>query len=124
MGRRVSKNIGDLGHLDHKGRLSGGQIVRRADAGEQPGPRRRCAPSVAGTKQPICAMQDDQRHLAHISRFARHIGAGDDGNLAALQPELGVVGDKQRALQHLLHNRMAAVEDVDLAGPDRPSGLV
>ena len=60
--------------------------------------------------------QDDQRRLAHIGRFARHIGAGDDGNLAALQPELGIIGDEQRTLQHLLHHRMAAVEDFDLAG--------
>ncbi len=49
------QDVGRLDHLDHEGALAGGQLVLRADAGEDAVDQPDLA-ACAGTKLPICAI--------------------------------------------------------------------
>ena len=111
-GGGVFQHLGHLRHLHHKGGLARAQVVGRPDAGEHPvhhpdpgGPGR--------DKGAHLRHEHNQGHLAHIGGFARHVGACDDGQAVRAPIHIGVVGDKQRVLQHPLHHRMAALPDVD-----------
>ena len=96
-------------HLDHEGRVTGGQVVGRADAGEdavnRPERRRRRRHIAAHVGQ-----QRDQRELSHVGRFATHVRAGDQQ-----QPALGgqpaIICDE--ALDRVLDHRMAALDDLE-----------
>jgi hypothetical protein len=52
----VAQYLRHLGHLHHEGGLAGGQIVGRADAGEDP-VHHADDGGLAGTKEPIWAMR-------------------------------------------------------------------
>ena len=109
------QNIRDLAHLHHKGGLSAREIVRRAHAGKH---------AVGHANMGGCRRHEradlrhdgDQRHLTHIGGFARHIRAGDDGDAVFAAVEDGVIRDEQAVRQHLFHDRMAAVPDLDAVG--------
>ena len=53
--------------------------------------------------------QGNQRILAHVGRFARHVGAGDDEHAVFGFVQRGIVWHKQTAFQHLLNHRVAAL---------------
>ena len=109
-GGGVFQNVGDLRHFHHKGGLPGGQVVAGADAGEDPVSKadfRR----AGGDEGSHLGHQDDQRHLAHIGGFARHVGAGDNADGVVLPTDAGVVGHKKGILQHGLHHRVPSALD-------------
>ena len=111
----VVQDVRHLRHLHHKGGLSGAQVVRRADAGEDT-VHHADVGKLRRDKAPHLCHQHDQRHLAHVGGFARHVGAGDDSHPALLLPHERVVGDEQAVLQHPLHHRMPALFDLNDPG--------
>lgn len=114
-GRCVFENVCHLVHFYHERRLPGGQIVGCADAGKElidnadAGGRGRDEASHL-------RHEDNERDLAHIGRFTGHVGACDDGGLAAVCAENGIVRDKKRIFEHLLDHGVTALRDADLAG--------
>ena len=54
-----------------------------------------------------------QRHLPDVGALAGHVGAGDEGNLVALQIEVGVVGDESFLGHPQLQHRVTAFLDLD-----------
>src|SRR3546814_10360349 len=88
-------------------------LVRRADAAEQPIDQpqpRGCRGNVATRLRE----HDDQRVLAQEGRFAAHIGAGDEPE-ARLFRQPAIVGDEALAAcrQRRLDHRMAATLDLE-----------
>ena len=75
-GTGLGENRGSLDHLHHERGAAARQIIRRADAAEQPvddadfGSRRRHETSRLGE-------HGDQRGLPKKGRFAAHVGPGD-----------------------------------------------
>ena len=77
IGRGGVQNLRRFQHLQHEGGLRVGQVIGRANAGVD-GVNR---PQPAGTGGHVAAdagQQHDHRNLAHVGRFAAHVGAGDD----------------------------------------------
>ena len=70
----------------------------------------------AGNEAAHLRHQHNEGDLPHIGRFTGHIRAGQNGNAVRAAVERRVVRDEQRILEHLLHDGMAAVRDVQLAG--------
>ena len=113
--RGVAQDVGGFAHFDHKGRAVGGQIVGRADAGENliDGAD---AGGVGGDEAAGVRQQHDVGDLAHIGGFAAHIGAGNQHQAAALvQPR---VVRREAGDLHFDH-RMAAVVDFDAGVIDK-----
>ena len=87
----MTQNEGRLGHLHHEGGTAVGQVVGCADAGLH---------AVDGTdlggrgghEAPGPGEQHNERHTAHIGRFAAHIGTGNDQHPAAVF-QAAVVGN-------------------------------
>ncbi|CPK13785.1 Uncharacterised protein [Bordetella pertussis] len=118
-GRRAGRQDGGrLGHLHHEGGASAGQVVGRADAGEdavEPADARAGGRhEAAGARQ-----QGDQGHLAHIGRFTAHVGAGDQQHAAGLVQATAV---GREAFDGALDHGMAACLDVDLGAVDQFGG--
>ena len=67
----------------------------------------------AGTNEPICAMQRDQRHLPQIGGLARHVRPGQQHDLRVAGGDLGVVGDEWRLGLARLDDRMPPGDDVN-----------
>ena len=111
----AAEDVGDLRHLHHEGGLSGGEVVAGANPGED-AVHNADAGVGGGDKAAHLGQQDDQGHLTHISGFARHVGAGDDGDPALLLPHKGVVGHKEGVPEHPLHHRVPALPDLNDAG--------
>ncbi len=108
--RRVVQDVRGLGHLQHERRAAAGEIVRRADAREHAIDR----PDARGASRHVAAHareDHDQRGLAHVRRFAAHVRAGDDEDAASLV-QLQIVRH-ERLIDELLHDRMAALADLD-----------
>ena len=107
---------GGLDHLDHEGGAAAREIVGRADAREQPvddaDPRPRRRHVGADLRH-----QRDQRVLPQEGRFARHVGAGDQPDLAGFlrgpRREVAGIGDERLAvaLQRLFDHGMPAALD-------------
>ncbi len=114
VGRGAVQDLRGLGHLQHECGLGVGQVVGRTDAGVDrvDGPQ---AATAGGHMAADAGQQHDECHLAHVGRFAAHVGAGDD-----LQPLLAaqhrVVGDEAGA-RHLgqprLDHGVAALANFD-----------
>ena len=114
-GGGVAENLRHLRHLHHKGGLARGQVIRRADTGEQP--VHNANPGRFGRdKAAHLGHQDHQGHLTHIGGFTGHVGTSENGDIVAADAQGGVIGYKETALQHLLHHRMASVLDDDFTG--------
>ena len=113
--RGVVQDVGDLRHLHHKSRLSGAEVIGRADAGED-AVHHADVGVFCRDKRPHLGHQHDQRHLAHVGGFPRHVGAGDDGHPALLLPHERVVGDEQAVFQHPLHHRVPSLVDLNDPG--------
>ena len=106
--RRVVQDRRRLGHLDHEGGTAGSEIVGSADTGEHAVERAEDA-TVGRHVTADVGEQGDQRDLAHVGRFAAHVGAGDQQQAAVLG-EPAVVGDEGfGAVGHLaLDHRVTA----------------
>ena len=105
---------GGLDHLDHEGRAAARQIVGRTDTAEQTVDDAEMG-RLRGHEGADLGEHGDQRVLAQKGALARHVGAGDQPDPAALR-EPAVVGDKpafaaggQRPLDH----RMAAANHLE-----------
>ena len=109
------QNLSHLAHLHHEGGLARGQVIRCAHAGidavHHADLRRPCRHIGADLRH-----QHNQRHLAHVGGFARHVRAGDDGDLVFRLVQEGVVCHKQGVGEHLFHHRVAAILNVNLTG--------
>ena len=71
------QNVGGFGHLDHKGRATARQIVRRTHTGEDTVDRA----NLNLLRRNVAADVGEQRDkgcLAHIGAFTAHVGAGND----------------------------------------------
>ncbi len=85
----VVQDVGGLGHLDHEGGTSAGEVVRCADAREdlvdlaQHG-------GLRGDEAADMREQRDEGDLAHVGGFTAHVGAGDEQRAAGVV-ERGVV---------------------------------
>ena len=91
-GRRT-KNIGGLVHFDEEGGLPPRQVVRGADAAEDPVDHADLR-LVRGDEAPYLGHEDDEGGLAEVSRLARHVGTGEKNERHAFRVELGVVRDE------------------------------
>ncbi|CNU11946.1 Uncharacterised protein [Salmonella enterica subsp. enterica serovar Bovismorbificans] len=104
------QNVRGFGHLHHKGRTPGGQVIRCADAGKN---------TVDGAdfhvlRRNVTAdigQQGDQCRLPHIGTFTAHIGAGNDQH-PALRRQVERVSDK-RLIQYLFNHRVATFGNTD-----------
>ena len=89
---RAVQDGGRFGHLDHESRSAASQIVSCADAGENT--VNRSDDNLIGRNEAAyISQQDDQRRLSHVSRFAAHIGAGNQKEFLVIR-QLAVVCDK------------------------------
>ena len=109
--RRISKNVCDLCHLNHKGRLAGSEIVRGTDTRKDAVGKSEFR-ALRRNKGTCLRKQRNQRGLTHIGGFSGHIGTGNDGDAILLAVKQGVVFDKAPALHHAFHNRMAPAHNV------------
>ena len=87
------EDLGHLGHLNHKGGLSGSQVVRSTHAGEDRIHNTEMS-TGGGHEAADLSHQGDQGVLAHISGFTGHVGAGDEQHAVLVLVQQGVVGDK------------------------------
>ena len=108
----IFQNFGDLGHLDHEGGLSGGEVVRCADTGEDgvhdAHMALRCRNEGADLRH-----QCDEGVLTHIRRFTSHVGAGDDETAVFSAIQGGIVRHEETALEHLFDHRVTALDDAE-----------
>ena len=110
--RGMVQNIRHLTHLHHKGRLTGSEIVRCADAGKDAvGHADAC--TFCRHKAAHLRHQRDERNLTHIRGLTRHVWTGNDCNAVRAVVQLRIICDKHRVAQDALDHRMAAVLNLD-----------
>ena len=109
-GRGVVQDVGGFGHLHHEGRAPGGQLVGGADAGKD-AVHGADARGAGGHVAAHVGEQHDQRNLAHVGRFAAHVGAGDDEQ-APVRVEAQIVWD-EGLVQRVFDHGMAARLDLE-----------
>ena len=98
-------------HLHHEGGLAARQVVRRADAGEQPVHRAdHRAPSRH--ERPHLREQHAQPHLPEQRGLSRHVRPGQQDDPAGLV-EPHVVGNERLARHHPLDHRVAGPLELD-----------
>ena len=112
-GGGIFQDLRYLGHLHHKGGLTGRQVVRRTDASEN-GIHHTHMAAGSRYKGADLRHQRNQCILAHVRRFTCHVGAGDDQAAVCTAVQGGIIGYKQAAFQHLLHHRVTALGDGQL----------
>ena len=107
---------GGLHHLHHEGGAPAREVVRRADAGEEPVDRAD-AGGGSGDERAHLGQHRDQRILAQEGALACHVGAGDEPD-AGRRAEVAIVGHEGRvaAGAHRLHHRMAPAFDLEGRG--------
>ena len=99
-------------HLDHEGRLAGGQVVLEPHPGEdavhQPhgGLLRRDEAAQLGH-------QCDEGDLADKSGLSGHVGSSQHDDPGVVGGQVDLVGHVGAGLQHLLNHRMAPSLDLD-----------
>ena len=108
----VVKDVGRLAHLHHEGALAAGQVIAGTDPREDPiaqvDARRGHGQIRTGVGE-----HGQQGDLSDVSALAGHVGAGDEGDLVALQIEVGVVGDESLLGHPQLQHRVTAFLDLD-----------
>ena len=117
--RGVVENVGGLVHFDHEGRVPARELVGRADAAENPvgdaDARRLRRHPAADLRQ-----QRDERDLANVGGFARHVRPGDDVDLRSRSRKVRAVGHESlhhaRAAQHLFDDGMPPFLDLKRVG--------
>ena len=110
----VMQDVAGFAHFDHEGRLPAGEVVARADAGEDAVDRAdqcfRRGHEAADVRQ-----QHDQRVLAHVGALAAHVRTGDDQHAPRRATVVAVerqVVRLERLVAHRFHDRMPAAFDV------------
>ena len=83
MPRRVAEDIRDLAHLEHEGRLTRREIVRRADAREH-AVNDADDGAFCRNKGAYLRHERYERGLAHVGALAGHVRPGDDGDAVTL----------------------------------------
>ena len=112
VGGGVAQNICNLIHLHHKRTLPAGKIIRRSHT---------CENAVhdtdlRGYRRHIAAKlrhQNDQRRLAHIGGFSRHVRSRNDRDAVIAVVEVRVIVNKHIVVDHLLDHRMTSALDVN-----------
>ena len=112
-----------LRHLHHEGALPARQIVRRADAREQPIDEAD-ARALRGNERSRLRQHDDESHLPHGGALPRHVGPGEH-HQAAFRVERQIVRNERpfpRCRQRALDDRVSSLHNVDDVGivDDRP----
>ena len=110
LGRGELQDGRHLAHLNHEGGLAAVEVVRRADAGEDAVGQRHIR-ALRGHEGADVGHQHDQRHLTHVGRLARHVGAGDDHD-PVLRVETGIIRHELLPADGVLHHRMPAAADL------------
>src|SRR6266571_9467690 len=87
------QDVGGLDHLDHKGALASGEVVLGTDTGEDAIDKANGG-NLSGDIASDLGHQDDERNLAQIGGFTRHVGASDNHDLRVGSGELGIVWNK------------------------------
>lgn len=115
--RRLIEDRRRLDHLDHEGRPPAGEIVRSADAREEPVDHADMR-GGRGHEGSRLGHDRDQRVLAQEGRLAAHVGPGEEPDRAALlavrRRKIAAVGDEgigSLAPQGLLHDGVASSVD-------------
>ena len=115
--RRLVENPRALRHLHHEGALPARQIVRRADAREQPIDEAD-ARALRGNERSRLRQHDDESHLPHGGALPRHVGTGEH-HQSPFRVERQIVG-YERALsgrsERALHHRMPSLHHLDHVG--------
>ena len=96
-GGGLGEDGGEFQHLDHEGAGAGGEVVVRADAGED-AVDDADGGAGGGDEAADLGHENDQGDLAQVGGLARHVGAGEDGDLALGGIEDRVVGDEALVL--------------------------
>ena len=107
----VSQNIGNLCHFHHKGTLAASKVIGSSYSGKDPVHDSDIC-LVCRNKASDLSHKDDQGCLAHIGGFTCHIRTCDNGHPLFLIVKISVIGNKHIMLDHLLHNRMSAVFNI------------
>ena len=123
-GGGVVEDVRRLAHLHHERALPPREVVARADAGKDAvheiHARGRGGEEAAGVRE-----QSEQRDLADVSGFARHVWAGDQGDLrrrSGRRPacryggKLGVIRHEALLGQRLVEDGVARVAEQQLPG--------
>ena len=105
------QDVGGLAHFHHEGRAAAGQIVGRADAGENAVERPDHRP-LGGDEAADMSQQRDQGGLTHQGGFAAGVGTSDDQHPPLFGLQHQVVG-RERLFQRLFDHRMTAGLDLD-----------
>ena len=111
----VVDDEGGLVHLDHEGRLTAGEVV----GGSNPAKNAVGEADVGGfggDEGPDLGHQGDEGDLADIGRFAGHVRSGEDDEAGRFGVEEGVVGNEFLVDHGLFEDRVATVDDVQMAG--------
>ena len=111
---RVAQDVRRFAHLHHERGLSAGEVIRRADAGENAvgdGDFR----FLRRDERPDVRHQRNQRHLPHVGAFARHVRPGDDAHAAVISIHVRVVGHESALAHRLLDDRVASLDNVQRA---------
>ncbi len=106
------EDVRGLQHLDHEGALSGGDVVLRADAGEDAVDQSDASP-LSRYERADLRQQGDQRDLPQPAALASHVGAGEDHDLLFAGVEMRVIGYELAAGQGRLQHRMPPRSDID-----------
>ena len=114
--RYIIKDIGCLGHLNHKGRFTKGYVVACSNTGEYL-IHQTYACAFGRNKRANLCHQYDEGSLAQKCRLTRHVRTRDNHNLLTVGVEHNIVGYILLAYWHLsLDDGMASLLDVDDVG--------
>ena len=101
----MMKNIGGFFHLDHERGLAARQRVRGTDPGEDPVDHADTG-FGSGNEATHLGENYDQRHLAHVRRFAGHIRPREHENLIRLRIDDTVVWNESAPPDKRLDHRV------------------
>ena len=113
-GSGIAKNIGNLRHFHHKGTLSACKVIRCTYTGEDPVNHTDVCTVCRNKASDLCH-QYDQGCLAHICGFSGHVWSCDNGDPFFVVVKIRIVWNEHIIFDHLLHNRMTAVSDINEA---------
>ena len=113
-GSGIAKNIGNLRHFHHKGTLSACKVIRCTYTGEDPVNHTDVCTVCRNKASDLCH-QYDQGCLAHICGFSGHVWSCDNGDSFFVVVKIRIVWNEHIIFDHLLHNRMTAVSDINEA---------
>ena len=114
-GSGITKNVGNLCHLHHKGTLSACKVIGCSHTGEDP-VNHTDIRTVRRNKASDLRHQNDQRCLAHVCGFSGHVRSCDNGDTFFVVVKICIIWNEHIVFDHLFHNRVAAISDINEAG--------